>query len=63
MSDRDKDNYDIAVEIASLPQKIRGFGHIKEANRIRAERQKDKLQDRFYRRDDKVIRIYPDRVA
>lgn len=24
------DNYDLAVEIASLPEKIKGYGHVKE---------------------------------
>lgn len=26
-------NYQTAIEIASLPEKIRGFGHVKEHNR------------------------------
>jgi indolepyruvate ferredoxin oxidoreductase len=37
----DRDNHPIAVEIASLPEQIRGFEHIKEANaqRVRAREQ------------------------
>jgi indolepyruvate ferredoxin oxidoreductase len=27
-----KDNFDIALELADLPQMVKGFGHIKEAN-------------------------------
>jgi indolepyruvate ferredoxin oxidoreductase len=30
-------NHALAVELAALPQEIRGFGHIKEANRARAK--------------------------
>ena len=30
-------NHDVAVELASLPLEIRGFGHIKEANIARAK--------------------------
>lgn len=26
------DSYEVAVEIASIPEQIRGYGHIKEAN-------------------------------
>ena len=28
----DRDNHALAVEIASIPEQIRGYGHIKEAN-------------------------------
>jgi indolepyruvate ferredoxin oxidoreductase len=34
-----KDNFDIALELADLPQTVKGFGHIKEAN-VRAYRGK-----------------------
>ncbi|HWL30212.1 MAG TPA: indolepyruvate ferredoxin oxidoreductase family protein, partial [Burkholderiaceae bacterium] len=34
-----KDNFDIALELAGLPQMVKGFGHIKEAN-VRAYRSK-----------------------
>jgi indolepyruvate ferredoxin oxidoreductase len=31
------ETHEIAVELATLPQSVRGFGHIKEANRVAAE--------------------------
>ena len=38
------DNYGLAVELASLPDGIRGYGHIKEANQTRvAARQQELL--------------------
>ena len=37
------DNLDLAVEIASLPQKMRGFGHIKTANVEAAKRREAQL--------------------
>jgi indolepyruvate ferredoxin oxidoreductase len=36
-------NFDIAVEIASLPQKMRGFGHVKMANVEAAKRREAEL--------------------
>ena len=30
-------NHGLAVELAALPQEIRGFGHIKDANLARAK--------------------------
>ncbi len=39
-------NHAIAVELASLPLEIRGFGHIKEANLARAKaKEADLLSD------------------
>jgi len=36
-------NLDIAVEIASLPQKMRGFGYVKMANLQAAKRREAEL--------------------
>ena len=36
-------NHSIAVELASLPLEIRGFGHIKEASLARAKAKEVKL--------------------
>jgi indolepyruvate ferredoxin oxidoreductase len=33
----DRDNHALAVEIASIPEQIRGYGHIKEANFAKAD--------------------------
>jgi indolepyruvate ferredoxin oxidoreductase len=42
-----KANLPTAVELAALPLEIRGFGHIKEANRQRAAQKAAGLLDRF----------------
>jgi len=40
-------NHGVAVELAALPMEIRGFGHIKEANRERAKAKEADLLARF----------------
>ncbi|HEV2099134.1 MAG TPA: indolepyruvate ferredoxin oxidoreductase family protein, partial [Stellaceae bacterium] len=40
-------NHVVAVELASLPLEIRGFGHIKEANRVRAKAKETALLARL----------------
>lgn len=40
-------NYEIAIEVLSLPEKIRGFGHIKEQNCIDAKRREEQLMAAF----------------
>ncbi|HEX4480240.1 MAG TPA: indolepyruvate ferredoxin oxidoreductase family protein [Rudaea sp.] len=39
----DRDNNALAVEIASIPEQIRGYGHIKEANFAKAKSRWDEL--------------------
>jgi indolepyruvate ferredoxin oxidoreductase len=41
------ENYALAVEIASTPDQIRGFGYIKEKNIEIAKRCEDKLMSAF----------------
>ena len=41
------DNYTLAVEIASIPDQIRGFGYIKKKNIKIAESCEDKLMSVF----------------
>ncbi len=41
------ENHDIATAIAALPQSIRGFGHIKEANAAKAAVEGKRLMDAF----------------
>ena len=41
------DTLDVAVAIASLPDMIRGFGPVKEANRLQAEQQRQTLLARL----------------
>lgn len=44
------DNLATAVELARLPEKIRGYGHVKHANVMAARRQWQQLLDRFHGR-------------
>lgn len=37
---------DAAVELASLPEKIRGYGHVREAHAAKVESQRDALRAR-----------------
>ena len=41
------ENHTIAVEIAALPERIRGFGHVKEAAMIETKRHEAKLMKNF----------------
>ena len=47
IADLDHTNHAIAVEIASLPERIRGFGHVKARSIGEAERREDALLARF----------------
>jgi indolepyruvate ferredoxin oxidoreductase len=38
-----RDNHGLAIEIASIPEQIRGYGHIKEANFVKAKALHDQL--------------------
>ena len=44
-------NFDLAVKIASIPNSIRGYGHIKEKSMINADKHRDLLMKRW-RGDD-----------
>ena len=37
----------IAIELARLPQSVRGFGHVKEGNRVEAGKQEHRLLEQF----------------
>jgi len=41
-------NYDIAVEIASLPEHIRGYGHVKEKHLLEAKKKETALLEKFF---------------
>jgi indolepyruvate ferredoxin oxidoreductase len=45
----DADNYPIAVQLAELPLQLRGFGHVKDANRDKLELQRLPLLEKFRR--------------
>ncbi len=42
------DNYDLALRIASLPDAIRGFGHIKDRSRAAAKRDEQRWVGEFF---------------
>jgi indolepyruvate ferredoxin oxidoreductase len=39
----DAPNYDLAVKLASLPEKIRGFGHVREASAVAVAKERETL--------------------
>jgi indolepyruvate ferredoxin oxidoreductase len=39
-----RENYDLALELLSLPEQIRGFGHIKEAAAAAAQAREEELR-------------------
>jgi indolepyruvate ferredoxin oxidoreductase len=41
------DNYDLAVDIASIPEFIRGFGHVKHQHFVEAKKREAELLERF----------------
>ena len=45
------ENLDLAVELASVPERIRGYGHVKERNAADAESAKAALLGRWRARD------------
>jgi len=48
------DNLNTAVELARLPEKIRGYGHVKHANVVAVKKQWQTLLDRFHGRAEEV---------
>jgi indolepyruvate ferredoxin oxidoreductase len=44
------DNLNTAVDLARLPEKIRGYGHVKHANVVAAKTQWQTLLERFHGR-------------
>jgi indolepyruvate ferredoxin oxidoreductase len=44
----DHDNHRLAVALASLPEQIRGYGHVKEANLARAKAREAELLAAFH---------------
>lgn len=50
-----KDNYSVAVEIAQVPEHIRGFGHVKEKHLASAELERTNLLERFRTGDTEIL--------
>jgi indolepyruvate ferredoxin oxidoreductase len=42
-----KERQPIAIDLARLPQSVRGFGHVKERNRRAAEARQERLLSEF----------------
>ena len=47
-------NFDLAVEIASIPKSIRGYGHVKEKNMTSANKHRDLLMKRWRSEDASI---------
>lgn len=63
LQDLNSENYAVAVEIAQSVQQVRGFGHIKQRNIEDYKARQEVLLDRFYGREEKVVRIAARQVA
>jgi indolepyruvate ferredoxin oxidoreductase len=57
MADLDGDNYSTALELARLPAKLRGFGHVKERNRAQLATRRAELLQRLRGADAAVVKI------
>jgi indolepyruvate ferredoxin oxidoreductase len=49
------ENLALAVEIASVPEHIRGFGHVKERHLKTAKAERESLLDRFEKGDVETL--------
>ena len=49
------DNRDLAIELAAVPEKIRGFGHVKHANAEKAKKRWKELEA-LYAADGRATR-------
>jgi indolepyruvate ferredoxin oxidoreductase len=47
LSSLNTDNYDMAVDIASIPEHIRGYGHVKHAHFVEAKKREAELLQKF----------------
>jgi indolepyruvate ferredoxin oxidoreductase len=52
------DNLDTAIEIARLPQQIRGFGHVKQVSIEAAARRREQLLQQIVGREDASVEIF-----
>jgi len=57
LSDLNSQRYELAVELASLPMMIRGFGHVKNKNRVEFEKKCAELLAKYYADDGKAIQV------
>jgi indolepyruvate ferredoxin oxidoreductase len=48
LTDLSEQNYDVALELAGLARKLRGFGHVKDRNREKLALHQVELFNQFY---------------
>ncbi len=53
-----KDNYATALEIVSLPDKVRGYGHVKQKSMFQFDEELDRLRQDFHRNEKKVVQLF-----
>jgi len=53
-----EDNYTAALGIASLPEIVRGYGHVKEESMLRFDEDLERLLQDFHRSEKKVVRLF-----
>ncbi len=63
LADISLENFDSALQIAQLPQKIRGYGHVKQHSIEQYKEKQAVLMDKYYGREEKVVRIATRHVA
>lgn len=51
-------NFATAMEIAQLPDIVRGYGHVKEKGMLQFDENLDKLLQDFHRKQEKVVQIF-----
>ena len=47
LADLTDTNYAVAVQLAELPRQLRGFGHVKDENRVKLNPARDRLLATF----------------
>jgi indolepyruvate ferredoxin oxidoreductase len=63
LTDLRPDTLDLAIQLASLPEQIRGFGHVKAESMSRAETRHSELMNEFSKRTQKQTADRPKATA
>ncbi len=53
-----EDNFETALEIALMPNMVRGYGHVKEKSMLQFDEDIDRLLQDFHRNQNKVVRLF-----
>jgi indolepyruvate ferredoxin oxidoreductase len=51
----DEDRFDTALQLAKLPDEIRGFGHVKERNMAAVAKKRERLIERYRARVEMAV--------